>query len=197
MFICRASDPNPSGQHSGRPATLSSPRPPETVRTVWTACRFSQSVAAATFKHFRRHPVDLERCGPYGPYSRTQYRLQVSKIRPRAQRQIISPGWQGASGRCLTLLLGETYACRRIPEPRMHAHACAVMDCGFWPARMCSSCANTGAAGCATSATSVFPNESYQSAYLTRLAPAFAREPGAGGGNSKPFCHPLVYYDQQ
>ena len=40
-------------------------------------------------KHFDKHPEDLERCELYRPYSRAQYQLQVSGIKPKVQQQII------------------------------------------------------------------------------------------------------------
>ena len=41
-------------------------------------------------KRFEKHPDDLERREMYGTYSRTQYQLQVSKIKPEVQQRIIT-----------------------------------------------------------------------------------------------------------
>ena len=41
-------------------------------------------------KHFGKHPEDLERCELYRPYSRAQYQLHVSKIKPKVQQKIIT-----------------------------------------------------------------------------------------------------------
>ena len=41
-------------------------------------------------KHFDKHPEDLERCELYRPYSRAQYQLHVSGIKPKVQQQIIT-----------------------------------------------------------------------------------------------------------
>ena len=40
-------------------------------------------------KHFGKHPEDLERCELYRPYSKAQYHLHVSSIKPKVQQQII------------------------------------------------------------------------------------------------------------
>ena len=45
-------------------------------------------------KRFEKHPDDLERREMYETYSRTQYQLQVSKIKPKAQHGS-SFGWPG------------------------------------------------------------------------------------------------------
>ena len=41
-------------------------------------------------KHFEKHSEDLERCELYRPYSKAQYQLQVSRINPKVQQQIIT-----------------------------------------------------------------------------------------------------------
>ena len=41
-------------------------------------------------KHFAKHPEDLERCELYRPYSRAQYQLHVSQIKPKVQQKIIT-----------------------------------------------------------------------------------------------------------
>ena len=41
-------------------------------------------------KHFDKHPEDLERRGLYRPYSRAQYQLHVSQIKPKVQQEILA-----------------------------------------------------------------------------------------------------------